>query len=37
MNRNKENTKVTEQEVENYRKDLEYVGLQYADSVALPD
>ena len=35
--RAEENTKVTEQEVENYRKDLEYVGLQYADSVALPD
>ena len=28
---------VTQQEVDNYRKDLEYVGLQYADSVALPD
>lgn len=28
---------ITAQKVENYRQDLEYVGLQFSDSVALPD
>lgn len=32
---NKEN--ITQQVMENYRKDLEYVGLQFSDNVALPD
>lgn len=28
---------ISEQVMENYRQDLEYVGLQFSDSVALPD
>lgn len=29
--------RITDQEVENYRKDLEYVGLEFSNGVALPD
>ena len=28
---------VTEEQRENFRKDLEYVGLEFSDGVALPD
>ena len=36
-NRMGDKNRVSEQEVENYRQDLEYVGLQFSDGVALPD
>lgn len=35
--REEKNKKISEEAVENYRKDLEYVGLQFSDNVALPD
>lgn len=31
------NQTISEEVIENYRQDLEYVGLQFSDSVALPD
>ena len=31
------NRSISAEEIENYRQDLEYVGLQFSDSVALPD
>lgn len=36
-NRLEEAGQVSQKEVENYRQDLEYVGLQFSDNVALPD
>lgn len=36
-NRQEEMEGVTEQAIEKYRQDLEYVGLQFSDNVALPD
>lgn len=35
--RQEKNKNISEEAVENYRKDLEYVGLQFSDNVALPD
>lgn len=35
--RQEKNKNISEDAVENYRKDLEYVGLQFSDNVALPD
>ncbi|MBR0445667.1 MAG: nucleotidyltransferase family protein [Oscillospiraceae bacterium] len=37
IQRKKEQVQVTAQQRENYRKDLEYVGLEFSDGVALPD
>lgn len=31
------NRKVSQQQIEHYRQDLEYVGLQFSDNVALPE
>lgn len=35
--REEKNKSISVEAVENYRKDLEYVGLQFSDNVALPD
>ena len=36
-NRQEEMDTVTTQAIEKYRQDLEYVGLQFSDNVALPE